>query len=465
MLASLVRFIMTRILLIALLFPSIAWAGEPTKPNFVFLVCEDTGPHLGCYGDAYAKTPNLDAFAKQAARFTHAFTHAPVCAPSRSGLITGRYPTSIGSHHMRSTLLKPPPLFTDHLKKAGYFVAWPGKTDFNFEVPANAFDSTKDWTKQPAPKQPCFLYLNNTVTHESQIRATPEQRKKNLARLQPSDLHDPALAKVPPYYPDVPEVRRDIANYHDNITAMDYWFGDTLAWLNANGFTRENTYLFFFGDHGWGMPRGKRWPYDSGCRVPLLIAGPGIEPGSEREDLVCFLDFAPTLLDLASIPVPPELDGVTILGPRQVKNQYVFAARDRMDEAYDRIRSVRDQRYRYIRNFHLELPYAQKISYMELMPTMQTWRRLHDEGKLNKAQSLFFAEQKPIEELYDLERDPFEIHNLASDPKHLEKRFELQAELRIWMKKTRDLGAVPERELIEQGTVKDRLKEYEQRKP
>lgn len=439
-------------------------ASEPSRPNFVFLVCEDISPHLGCYGDEHAITPNLDAFARQAARFNKAYSHAPVCAPSRSGLITGRYPTSIGSHHMRSTLLKPPPLFTDRLKQAGYFVAWPGKTDFNFDVPINAFNSTKDWTRQPPPKSPSFLYLNNTVTHESQIRATPEQRKKNLARLKPSEYHDPAKMIVPPYYPDTPEVRRDIANYYDNITAMDYWVGDTLAWLKANGYTRENTYIFFFGDHGWGMPRGKRWPYESGTRVPLLIAGPGIEPGSIRDDLVCFLDFAPTLLSLAGAPVPSELDGILILGPARKTNSYVFSARDRMDETYDRIRSVRDSRFRYVRNFHPDLPYAQSISYMDLMPTMQIWRRLQKESKLNATQSLFMAATKPAEELYDLDRDAFEIHNLASQPDHQAKLVELRQVLNEWMIKTKDLGAIPEKQLIEQGLVKDRLKEYEQRK-
>jgi N-sulfoglucosamine sulfohydrolase len=434
------------------------------RPNFVFLMCEDISPHLGCYGDPVARTPNLDAFATKAARFTKAYSHAPVCAPSRSGLITGRYPTSIGSHHMRSTLLKPPPLFTDHLRKAGYFVAWPGKTDFNFAVPNRSFDSTKDWTKQTVPKSPCFLYLNNTVTHESQIRATPEQRKKNLARLKPEEFHDPTKMVVPPYYPDTPEVRRDIATYHDNITAMDYWVGDTLTWLAKNGFNASNTYIFFFGDHGWGMPRGKRWPYESGTRVPLLIAGPGIQPGSVRDDLVCFLDLAPTVLSLAGVTVPRELDGIPILGPDRKSRQHVFSARDRMDERYDRVRSVRDSRYRYIKNFHPELPYAQPIAYMDLMPTMQVWRAWHREGKLNPVQRAFMADTKPVEELYNLDKDPYETHNLATSTEHQVKLKELRQVLEQWIEQTNDLGRIPERELIRQGLVADRLAEYEQRK-
>ncbi|HMP16238.1 MAG TPA: sulfatase [Gemmatales bacterium] len=450
------------ICLLLLMLTGSVQAQQSPQPHFVFLVCEDIGPHLGCYGDAYAITPHLDAFARQGARFTRAFSHSPVCAPTRSGIITGRYPTSIGSHHMRSTLLQPPPLFTDHLKKAGYFIAWPGKTDFNFEVPMNAFDSTRDWTKEPVPRQPCFLYLNNTVTHESQIRASPEQRARNLARLRSDEIHDPQRAVVPPYFPDDPVVRHDIASYYDNITAMDKWVGDTLQWLSTHGFTRENTYIFFFGDHGWGMPRGKRWPYDSGTRVPLLVAGPGIEPGSLREDLVCFLDLAPTLISLAGQPVPPELDGVPILGSARKINQYVFSARDRMDETYDRIRSVRDSRYRYIRNFHPELPYAQKIAYMELMPTMQVWREHFAQGKLDRIQSQFFAARKPAEELYDLQQDPYEVDNLASALSHQSKLQELRQALEAWLVQTKDLGAYSEKQLVQRGLVKDRLKEFGQ---
>src|SRR5262245_22562029 len=191
------------------------------RPNVVWIVGEDLGPELGCYGDGNAITPNLDRLAREGVRFTRAFTHAPVCAPSRSGLISGRYPTSIGSHHMRSKLLKPPPTFTQRLRESGYHVSWPGKTDFNFEVPKEAFDSTKNW-RTKLPPQPFFAYVNLGVTHESQIRASSEQFATNTAKLTREDRHAPAKAKLPPYYPDTPETRRDWANYHDLITAADY---------------------------------------------------------------------------------------------------------------------------------------------------------------------------------------------------------------------------------------------------
>jgi uncharacterized sulfatase len=443
-------------------------AAEP-QPNIVWLFGEDMGPELGCYGDPNAITPNMDRLAREGARFTRCFTHAPVCAPSRSGLITGRYPTSIGTHHMRSTLLKPPPMFTDYLRKAGYVVAWPtatnrGKTDFNFAVPAKAFDIRTDWTKQ-IPKQPFFGFYNILTSHESQIRAPAQRLAQNIARLKPAERHDPAKMKLPAYYPDTPEVRRDLANYYDLVTAVDYEMGDVLAALEKAGIA-DNTVIIVTGDHGRGLPRSKRWVYNQGIHVPLIVRWPGkIKPGTVREDLVCFLDFAPTTLAVAGAEIPRDMQGQVILGPQTApERKYIFAARDRMDETYDRIRTVRDQRCQYIRNFHPELPYAQRIAYMEEMPTMQAWRRLNAEGKLNAVQKQFFAPTKPPEELYDVEADPDEVHNLVDDPRYQDKLKELRAALDQWMIDTKDMGAIPEKELITQGLVADRLKEYELRK-
>lgn len=432
-------------------------------PNIVWIVAEDMGPEVRCYGDTYARTPNIDKFASEGARFTRAFTHAPVCAPSRSGLITGRYPTSIGTHHMRSKLLKPPPTFTQRLRDCGYHVSWPGKTDFNFDVPKEAFDSTANW-RTNSPRQPFFAYINLNTTHESQIRAAPAQFRKNIAQLTPEDRHDPAKATLPPYYPNTPEVRRDWANYYDLVTAVDYQVRDVLADLERIG-VASNTVVFFFGDHGRGLPRGKRWVYDSGIHVPLIVRWPGmIDRGAVRDDLVAFVDFAPTVLSIAGCAVPQDLQGQVFLGPnRAVERKYIFAARDRMDEAYDRIRCVRDKRYKYIRNFHPELPYAQRIDYMEQMPTTRVWRELNAEAKLNPAQKLWFAKTKPSEELYDLERDPHEINNLAGSSKHRDKLNELRAALDRWIAETGDMGAIAESELIARGLVADKLSEYQAR--
>jgi len=439
------------------------------SPNIVWIVTEDISPNLGCYGDADAITPNLDAFAAQGTRFARAFTHAPVCAPTRSGLITGMYPTTMGSHHMRSKLVVPPPLFTDELAKAGYNVFWPGKTDFNFDPPKGWAD-TRDWTKKPdilPTDKPFFAYINFLVTHESQIRATPAQYKKNTARLKPEQFRDPAKVAIPPYYPDHPDVRRDVATYHENITAMDAMVGDVLKMLDDRKL-RENTVVMFFGDHGWGMSRGKRWCYDSGTRAPLIVRWPGqLKPGSVCEDLVAFLDLTPTVLSLAGVEVPKRMQGQIFLGDkRATPREYVYSARDRMDEGYDRIRSVRSENYRYVRNFHPEIPYAQWINYMDEMPTMKVWRKLAFSGKLNDVQMAFFAKTKPAEELYDIRTDPHETKNLigAESASIQAIARDHRAELDRWMKDTNDLGAVPEKELIRRGLVKDLLTtEYEAR--
>lgn len=439
-------------------------AGEKSaRPNFLFIVGEDLGPQLACYGDKNAITPNLDKFASEGARFTRAFTHAPVCAPSRSGLITGMYPTTIGSQHMRSKLIAPPPTFTSLLRKAGYFVAWPGKTDFNFDVPADAFDSTKKWTDRE-PGKPFLAYINIGESHESQIRSDAKQFAKNTERLKPEQRHDPAKMELPPYYPDAPEVRNDVAHYYDLATAVDVRVGEILAELDKRG-EAENTIVFFFGDHGWGMPRGKRWIYDSGIRVPFMVRWPGqIKPGTIREDLVSFIDLAPTILNLAGVDVPTSLQGNIFLGPKAKEREYVFACRDRMDETYDRIRCVRDKQFKLIRNFEPELPYAQRISYMDEMPTMRVWRQWNADGKLSGAQTLFFAAKKPAEEFYDLNADPHEINNLANSAQHQDKIKELRGVLEKWCAETKDMGAVPEREMIQRGLVKNVLDEYEKRK-
>ncbi len=447
-------------------------AADAKKPNFVFITCEDTSPNLGCYGDPDAITPNLDRLATQGARFTRAFSHAPVCAPTRSGIISGQYPTTLGSHHMRSKLTKAPPLFTDYLRKCGYTICWPkgagGKTDFNFDPPKGWSDVTANWTKKPEVlKEPFFAVYNITITHESQARAPAEKYKQNVARLKPEEIHNRAKLKLPPYYPDTAAVRECVGKYHDNVTAMDYIAGDILKMLDKTKLA-DNTVVVFYGDHGAGLPRGKRWPYDSGLRVPLIVRWPGhITPGSVRDDLTCFLDLAPTLITLAGGEVPSQMVGRVFLGPKtQPAPHYLFAARDRMDEAYDRIRTVRDKRYRYIRNFAPELPYFQYINYLDEMPIMKDWRRLAFEGKLNDTQKLFWSRTKPKEELYDLENDPYEVTNIATaESVQIQTiRKEMAEALEKWIKQTKDLGAVPEKVLIERGIVKDVLtKEYDQR--
>lgn len=452
---------------------------NPERPNFLWITCEDMSPTLGCFGDPYAFTPNLDKLASEGVRFTNVFTHSPVCAPSRSGVITGMYPTSIGTHNMRCQAVPPPFVrcFTEYLRAAGYYCANNAKTDYNFvhdpkistasaeAAPLTAWDesgSKAHWRNRPNPKQPFFAVFNITVTHESQLRSRDPNLLKRIEKLPPEARHDPAKAPVPPYFPDTPAVRRDIAQHYDTVTLMDIRVGEILRELEEDGLA-ENTIVWFWSDHGVGLPRAKRWVYDSGIRVPLIIRVPEkfrnwacpddpdcIKPGSVIDDLIAFVDFAPTMLSLAGIPIPKHMQGQAFLGPQKSPpRKFVFAARDRMDETYDIIRAVRDKRFKYIRNFAPHLPYAQEVEYAEETPTMQEWRRLYAEGKLNEVQRFFFMPTKPIEELYDTQTDPHETRNLANDPQYRSVLETMRAELFKWMRETGDVGLIPEPELTE----------------
>ena len=438
-----------------------------SRPNILWISAEDLSPDLGCYGDSYARTPHLDKLAAESARFTRAFAVTPVCAPSRSSIITGMYPTTIGSLHMRSKAVPPPYVkcFTEYLRAAGYYCTNNVKTDYNFDSPLTAWDESSNrahWRNRPDKSQPFFSVFNITTTHESQIRAPQEAFERQTASVAPDERHDPAKAQIPPYYPDTPIVRRDWANYHDLITAMDKQVAGILKQLEEDRLA-DNTVVFFWGDHGRGLPRAKRWVYDSGTKVPLLIRWPGRIPrGSVRDDLVCLMDLGPTVLSIAGIRTPAYMQGRPFLGEHAEKpREWVFAHRDRMDEAHDAIRSIRDKRFRYIRNFQPQKPHAQYIDYMEQMPTMQEMRRLNKEEStllgagqtpnlLTPAQRLFFAPSKPVEELYDTESDPHEINNLADSPAHKETLKRMRGILDRHLRATKDLGLIPESELREQ---------------
>ena len=439
------------------------------RPNIVWIVGEDMGPELGCYGDSVATTPNMDRLAKEGVRFTKAFTHCAVCAPSRSGLITGRYPISIGTQHMRSRLVAPPVTFTKMLQDAGYHVSWPGKTDFNFADPADLATSRKPWHKGAALPEPFFAYVNFTQSHESQVRNDGDKHAGHTKRLTDAQRHDPAKVVLPPFWPDLPIVREELARYYDLVTSVDYDMGDVLKWLEDNKLA-ENTVVFMFGDHGRGMPRYKRWVNDSGTRVPLIVRWPGkVKAGTVRDDLVEFLDLPATAMALATGKIPAEFEGRPMLAadgqaPAEPR-KYAHAHRDFMDETLDRIRSVRDGKFRYIRNFMPELPYAQNIGYMELGGTMQAWRKANEDGKLNEVQKQFFVEKKPTEELYDCEADPFNTRNLADAKEHAEKLAELRTEMDRWLKATNDFsGRMSADEMVKMGVIKPRDEKYEARK-
>jgi len=436
-----------------------AAAARPAeRPNILWITCEDISANLGCYGDTYARTPVLDAFAAAGVRYTNAYGITGVCAPNRSCLITGVYPSTLGSSDMRSTTVLPAGIkcFSEVLRKAGYYCTNNAKTDYNFAVPKGAWDESSrkaHWRKRPEGR-PFFSVFNHTGTHESRIRQPDARFVKATARLKPAQRHDPAKVPVPPFHPDTPEVRRDWARYHDLVSALDYVVADRLAELEADGLADE-TIVFFFSDHGAGMPGCKKWIWDSGLHVPLLVRFPRkyarlapSGPGSVCDRLVSFVDFAPTVLSLAGVKVPAHMQGSAFLGKQAAApREYVYAIRDRMAERYDTVRVVRDKRYQYLRNYQPHRSWSQFVSYTEEMPTMKAWRRLAGAGKLNGPAARYFQPTKPVEELYDNAADPHQVRNLAGEAKFADVLKRFRAAGREWMRRTGDLGLLPEYEM------------------
>jgi len=453
----------------------LGWAASPPgdpRPNIVLVIGEDMGPDTGAYGCKDAITPNMDRLAKEGALFTRAFTHCAVCAPSRSGMVTGIYPLTWGGQNMRSKVTHPPGLFTEKLRAAGYYVMWPGKTDFQGIPEKTLADSRELWvnySNRPAgpltakPKQPFFAYINDTVSHESQVRANDANHAKNTVALKPSDRRDPSKVELPPFYPDTPEVRREVAHYHELVTAVDYTLGRVLDWLKAHDL-EQNTIVILTGDHGRGMPRYKRSPKDTGTRVPLIVRWPGqIPAGSVREDFASWIDFAPTALTLAGVAVPKEYDGHCFLPTAANPPKYVYAFRDFMDESFDRVRSVRDVRYRYVRNQAPGVDEAGQVAYQEVGQTMQALRKAQAAGTLNPLQTLYFNPNRAPEELYDTQTDPWEVRNLAADPAYAAKLAELRAECDRWVAHCGPLGELPADELVKRGVILPRDEKYVER--
>ena len=441
--------------------PDQTTAPRAAAPNIVWISNEDMSPRLGAYGDRIARTPALDAFARQGVRYTRAFTTAPVCAPSRAAIITGMYQTTLGAQHMRTTedrvpelpgpYLAVPPFyaraFPEYLRAAGYFTSNRAKTDYQFGVPFTIWDDlgrSAHWRNRPDRNQPFFSVFNIEVTHESQIfPSSPVRKGKRL-------VTDPSELKVPHYYPDTPVVREELARMYDNIADMDAQVEAILQQLEEDGLS-ENTIVFYWSDHGDGVPRSKRSLYDSGLRVPLMIRWPGrIKPGSTSEELVSFVDLAPTVLALAGVTIPAHLPGRVLVGPRAAPPpEYVFAARDRMDIEYDMMRSARDARFLYIRNFAPEQPYAGHVIYRNQSGIMQELFRLQAERRLSGPAALWMRTTRPAEELYDVEADPDQIRDMAASAGHRATLEKMRAAVDGWMLRSGDQGLVNEAEMIQ----------------
>ncbi len=421
-------------------------------------------PTLGCYGDTFARTPALDAFARQSVRYTHAFATAPVCSPSRSCLITGMYATSLGTHNLRSQFPVPPEVkgFPKYLRDRGYFTSNNVKTDYNLANEPEFIRATWDESSAEAhwrhrkPGQPFFSVFNLMITHQSRtgVWSWEEFEKEVQPHLSANERSDPDKVPLPPYYPDTPVVRRGMARYYDCVAAMDKIVAGLLKELEDAGLS-EDTVVFFYSDHGSGMPRHKRCLQDSGMRVPLMVRVPKkwqhltrTRPGEVSTQLVSFVDFPPTVLSLAGVDIPDYMQGVAFLGPKAGKPRtHIYGARDRVDEAFDLARSVRDNRWLYIRNYMPHLPWHQPEGYSDNAELRREITRLAAEGKLNAPQTMYAGKDRPREELYDTQKDPFQIHNLAGDPSHKRRLEQMRHLHRDWVLETRDMGFLPESEL------------------
>ena len=432
---------------------------QEKRPNILWVSFEDTNPFYGCYGDAVARTPNLDRLAADGCRWPNAFSTAGVCAPARSAVITGMYPTSIGTHHMRTahtnkhTPEMPTPYsavvphyvkcFSEYLRAAGYYCTNNVKTDYQFDPPVTAWDelsSDAHWRNRPDPDQPFFAVFNPTGTHESGMW---EKKDGEIA-------FDPDAIELPPYFPDTPKVRESMARMYTNIEESDTILGELLQQLEEDGLA-DNTIVFHWSDHG-PLPRGKRWPYDSGIRIPMIVRWPGgLEPGTVSDRLVSTVDLGPTVLSLAGVENPWHMQGEAFLGAEaDFPREYVFASRDRYDESYDMIRAARDKRYKYIRNYRPDLPYLLWIPYRNRHPILQEMWRLHMAGELEGPQEVMFQTSRPAEELYDTQNDPHELNNLAGDPNHEAELYRLRGALDDWCEKVGDMGEIPESEMVRQ---------------
>jgi arylsulfatase A-like enzyme len=418
---------------------------EMKKLNILCIVCEDISPFLGCYGDKLANTPNLDKLAQESIRYTHMYTTVGVSAPSRAALITGMYPTSIGANQMRNYGPEAPQkyfpkgissyevvlpdgvkCFTEFLREKGYYCTNNAKTDYQFAPPLTAWDEcgkSAHWKNKPVG-MPFFSIFNIETTHESQIW----KRAGNSLVVNPTDVI------LPPYFPDDPVVRKDMAILYSNIHEMDKQVQSMIDQIKAAGLL-DSTIIIFYSDNGGPMPRGKRAVYESGTLVPFMVRFPdGFRKGEVDQSLVSFVDVAPTLLSLANIKPPRYIQGKAFLGKVYNKSdrKYVFGASDRFDEAIDKIGYIRDCKFRYIKNYMPEMPGYLPIEFRLQMPMMRRMTELLAKDSLNEIQKSWFKSPKVAEEFYNVENDPHEINNLINNPAYKNEISRLRKAYKQW---------------------------------
>ena len=455
------------------------------RPNIVWLVAEDLGLYIPSFGDSTISTPNLSRLADEGVRYTNVYSVSGVCSPSRASIVTGMYPTSIGAHHMRTLSQQPeakkkglinyevvtPPqvkMVSQILREKGYYCTNNKKEDYQFYKSITAWDESSIFAhwRNRANDQNFFSIFNFGVTHESNLW-NPWYRQFDLDPFPPlrdigkwweqfSDVEKPLYVSdsieisVPPYLPNNDIVRKDMKRMYSNIVEMDGKVGLILKQLEDDDLLEE-TIVVFYTDHGGPLPREKRLLYDSGIRVPMIIRYPNqVRAGEVDNRLISFVDFAPTLLSMANIPPRKYHQGRSFEGKYKSNNnrKYIHAAADRFDEHYDMIRAVRDNRYKYLKNFNPEKPYYLPLEYREKMDSMQELIIMNQNGQLDNLQLQWFRNEKPKEELFDTYSDPYELRNLADEPRYKDKLYELRNECSKWMKEVDDKGYIPEEELI-----------------
>ncbi len=460
---------MKQLFIFAIFIHFLSAYSQEQKPNILWIVTEDISPTLSMYGDHTAKTPTLDKLAKESMVYTNAYATVGVCAPSRSAIITGMYPTSLGTIHMRTGKdvfswgkriyktnigmddIEGKPIrqyatvipdfvkcFPEYLRAEGYFCSNNAKTDYQFAAPISAWDENSEeahWRNRPKDA-PFFSVFNFGTTHESRLW----KNKDKPLTVSPKDV------KVPPYLPDNEISRKDIARHYSNVELLDKEVEKIISQLKEDGLY-DNTIIFFYSDHGGPLPREKRAILDSGLKVPFFIKGIGKTGKTDR--LISFVDLAPTILSLANIKPPNYMQGKAFLGTYSNQaRDYVYGSSDRFDESTDRIRSVRDKQYLYLRNYYPEKTRYKDIKYRKSIPMMNDMISLKNKNQLNDTQMIWF-QTKPTEELYDCSKDPYNIKNIASDPKYKEVLNKMRQTFFQHKQNYTDLGLIPEAQMID----------------
>ncbi|MBC2844666.1 sulfatase family protein [Winogradskyella flava] len=463
----------------------------PKRPNILWLVTEDMGAYIPPFGDTTVATPNLSKLAEEGVIYPNLYSTSGVCAPSRAAIATGMYPSSIGANHMRTNSYNdeigvpkyeaiPPSdvrMISELLRKKGYYCSNNYKTDYQFKAPVTSWDESSPYAhwRNRKHNQSFFSVINFTETHESGLfepygfreietrlyhagdssynwKNKGASHANNRMIEEETPVHIPKDTKfnIPPYLVDNEVTQRDMWKLYNNIAEMDRQVGAVLKQLEDDGLL-ENTIVFFYGDHGGPLPREKRLIYDSGLNTPMIIRFPEkLQAGTKDNQLISFVDFAPTLLSLIGEEPKSYMQGQSFLGDYKAeKRNYIHAAADRFDAETDVIRAVRDKQFKYIRNYRPEQGYYLPITYRERIPAMQELLKLRDEGKLNEAQKQWFRDNKPKEELFDCKTDPFELNNLAGNPEYKEKLNELSTEMDRWLNEIKDTPNLEERTLVD----------------